>query len=329
MARLSSSKSPARGSSRSSARCFLNEQNLSDSIASFCTSNNRSQSGRQESVKRRSSADLREDFSNHARRIVLQAFNYEFKVVHRELLQHAKSTKCSNDEVQSSTAKYLELCSRVRNFDIELYKDNLPRGVADQLKNWSFLNSKVVHVMESSDYVTTKLLIELESGNQVEAVILRHKKRTTLCVSSQVGCKMACTFCATGTLGQRENLSSGEIQQQLIHANRYLKTASEPRDISNVVFMGMGEPLNNYAAVVSACQAMIDPCRFSLSPGKITISTVGVIPRMKTLPHDLPGVSLALSLHAPNQKLRKEIIPTAGAYPLDKVSSSLQCLNQN
>ena len=123
---------------------------------------------------------------------------------------------------------------------------------------------------------------------------------------------MGCTFCATGTLGERENLSSSEIQEQLFHANRQLAGL---RQISNIVFMGMGEPLNNYRAVVSACSAMVASHRFSLSAARVSVSTVGVIPRMRTLQRDLPGVNLALSLHAPTQELREKIIPTAsGAF---------------
>jgi len=215
----------------------------------------------------------------------------------------------------------LEACTNLSEFDITTQRE-IPSSFYAILKDWKITTSKLVHVSESTDYVTTKLLIELESGNQIEAVVLRHNKRTTLCVSSQVGCKMGCTFCATGTLGQKENLSAGEILEQVVHANRFLKTSAEPRTVSNIVFMGMGEPLNNYHAVVTACRAVNS--RFGLQQHRLTVSTVGVVNRMKTLHEDLPGVSLALSLHAPNQELRKKIIPTAGAYPIPKLLEALE-----
>jgi len=254
----------------------------------------------------------------HAQRIVRQAFLHERLKVHRKLL--ADAAELAQDPATSGERAVVRPESE---FTIGLLRESLPRGAVEALADWRVLTTKVVHASESSDYVTTKLLIELTTGNQVEAVVLRHKQRTTLCVSSQVGCKMGCTFCATGTLGQRANLTAAEIQEQLIHANRFLKTCKEPRNVTNIVFMGMGEPLNNYKSVVEACRAMTDTSRFSLSPGKVTVSTVGVVNRMRTLYKDVPGVSLALSLHAPNQELRQKIIPTAGAYPIEKLMDAL------
>jgi len=146
---------------------------------------------------------------------------------------------------------------------------------------------------------TIKLLVRLQDGLEVEAVVMTYDpttraqskqdaaaagrkgpapKRATLCVSSQVGCKMGCTFCATGLMGELGQLAAGEILEQLIHAN-----AASPTPITNVVFMGMGEPLNNYPAVVAAVRAMVDPTLFGLAPSKVTISTVGIVPRLHTL----------------------------------------------
>lgn len=254
----------------------------------------------------------------HLKQVIHKLFVHERNTVHKKLLQDVKDGLRTSENPLKATENMEEL-----EFDLNGIP-NVPKSLRRALCGWSTLTSKVVVVQESSDFVTTKLLIELQTGHRVESVILRHSKRTTLCVSSQVGCKMGCTFCATGTLGQRANLTSGEIQEQIIHANRFLKLTKEPRDISNIVFMGMGEPLNNYSNVVAAVRALTDPGRFALAPGKITISTVGVTNRMKTLADDLPGVSLALSLHAPNQELRLKIIPTAGAYPLDKLIQALE-----
>ncbi|OWZ08771.1 23S rRNA methyltransferase [Phytophthora megakarya] len=161
---------------------------------------------------------------------------------------------------------------------------------------------------------TVKLLLKLQDGHEIEAVIMRHKGRNTLCVSSQVGCQMGCTFCATGTLGIIADLCSGEILEQLAHANRVAP-------IRNVVFMGMGEPLNNYDVVLAAIRAMTKV--FGLAPKYITLSTVGVIHRIRQLSKDAPLVRLALSLHAPTQQMRSEIVPTSTAYPLDKLMAAI------
>ncbi|KAL8541587.1 hypothetical protein ACS0TY_002741 [Phlomoides rotata] len=139
--------------------------------------------------------------------------------------------------------------------------------------------------------------------------------RSTLCVSSQVGCKMGCNFCATGSMGFKSNLSSGEILEQLVHASRI--TA-----IRNVVFMGMGEPLNNYTAVVEAIKAMTVP-PFQLSPRKITVSTVGIIHAISKLQRDVPNLNLAVSLHAPVQDIRCQIMPAARAFPLERLMKAL------
>ncbi|KAI3857399.1 hypothetical protein MKW92_037217 [Papaver armeniacum] len=194
--------------------------------------------------------------------------------------------------------------------------------------------STVDTVLESLDNVTTKLLVKLQNGAFVEAVIMRYDSRlgmcggkprpggvrATLCVSSQVGCKMACTFCATGSMGFKNHLSSGEIVEQLVHASRIC-------EIRNIVFMGMGEPLNNYTSVVEAVRSMIG-YPFQISPRKITVSTVGIIPAIRKLHDDLPSVNLAVSLHAPDQKLRCQIMPTAASFSLDKLMDSLHVFQQ-
>ncbi|KAI3445885.1 hypothetical protein Pfo_002550 [Paulownia fortunei] len=184
--------------------------------------------------------------------------------------------------------------------------------------------------VNSSDQVTTKLLIKLKNGEFVEAVIMRYDTRlgkydgkprpggprSTLCISSQVGCKMGCKFCATGTMGFKNNLSSGEILEQLVHASRISA-------IRNVVFMGMGEPLNNYSAVVEAIKVMTAP-PFQLSPKKITLSTVGIIHAIGKLQRDIPNLNLAVSLHAPVQDIRCQIMPAARAFPLERLMNTLR-----
>ncbi|KAJ4834942.1 hypothetical protein Tsubulata_047377 [Turnera subulata] len=195
--------------------------------------------------------------------------------------------------------------------------------------------STVHSVIDSSDGVTTKLLIKLQNGAFVEAVIMRYDTRlgkycgkprpgglrSTLCISSQVGCKMGCKFCATGSMGFKNNLSSGEIIEQLVHASRLSQ-------IRNVVFMGMGEPLNNYSALVEAVRVMLGS-PFQLSPKRITVSTVGVIHAINKLHKDLPGLNLAVSLHAPVQDIRCQIMPAARAFPLEKLMDALHVYQKN
>ncbi|KAH7522793.1 hypothetical protein ACOSP7_005029 [Xanthoceras sorbifolium] len=197
------------------------------------------------------------------------------------------------------------------------------------------LSSTLHSVTHSADHVTTKLLVNLQNGGCVEAVIMRYDSRlgkyggkprpggprSTLCISSQVGCKMGCKFCATGTMGFKSNLSSGEIVEQLVHASRF-------SNIRNVVFMGMGEPLNNYAAVVEAVRIMTG-LPFQLSPKRITVSTVGIIHAINKLHNDLPGLNLAVSLHAPIQDVRCQIMPAARAFPLEKLMDALQEYQKN
>ncbi|KAE8008082.1 hypothetical protein FH972_004629 [Carpinus fangiana] len=197
------------------------------------------------------------------------------------------------------------------------------------------LTSSLHSILHSSDLVTSKLLIKLQSGSLVEAVIMKYDTRlgkyngkprsgglrSTLCVSSQVGCKMGCKFCATGSMGYKANLSSGEIVEQLVLASRV-------SPIRNVVFMGMGEPLNNYTALVEAIRVMTAP-PFQLSPKRITVSTVGIIHAINKLHNDLPGLNLAVSLHAPVQDIRCQIMPAARAFPLEKLMNTLQEYQKN
>ncbi|KAL7548533.1 hypothetical protein ACHAWF_011818 [Thalassiosira exigua] len=174
----------------------------------------------------------------------------------------------------------------------------------------------------SRDGTTTKLAVELRDGHVVESVLMRHGKRVTICVSSQVGCAMGCTFCATGTMGIRGDLSSGEILEQLVHGSRIL--ASEGSDlIRNVVFMGMGEPLNNYRNVLAACRSLLDRRTWNLAHRRVTVSTVGVPSRMRDLTRDLPEVNLALSLHAPDQATREKIVPAARGTPVEALIEAL------
>ena len=178
---------------------------------------------------------------------------------------------------------------------------------------------------------TRKWLLDMGTKNGIETVFIPEKSRGTLCISSQVGCALECTFCSTGRQGFNRNLTSAEIIGQLWLANHKLREQDnykvlkkDERIITNVVMMGMGEPLANYKHVVHALEMMLDDNIYGLSRRKVTLSTSGLVPAIEKLSLDCP-VSLAISLHAPNNKIRDEIVPINKKYPLDMLMKS--CLN--
>jgi len=174
----------------------------------------------------------------------------------------------------------------------------------------------VISQHESSDG-TIKWLFDVGGGDAVEAVFIPEDDRGTLCVSSQAGCAVGCRFCSTGHQGFSRNLTTGEIVAQLWFAEHFLRKhlKTEERVISNVVMMGMGEPLQNYAALVPALRTMLDDHGYGLSRRRVTVSTSGVVPMMDRLGGDCP-VALAVSLHAPNDPLRDNLVPLNKKYPI-------------
>lgn len=182
-----------------------------------------------------------------------------------------------------------------------------------------------------SDHVsadgTRKWLLDVGGGNAVETVFIPETDRGTLCVSTQAGCAVNCMFCSTGKQGFSRNLDTHEIVAQLWYANRALgayareKGVAEDRVISNVVFMGMGEPLQNYAATLTALRIMLDDNAYGLSRRRVTVSTSGVVPMIDRLREDCP-VALAVSLHAPNDALRDELVPLNRKYPLAELMAA-------
>jgi 23S rRNA (adenine2503-C2)-methyltransferase len=171
-----------------------------------------------------------------------------------------------------------------------------------------------VRTLEADHGLTRKTLWRLHDGALVESVLMRYPGRVTVCVSSQAGCGMACPFCATGQGGLQRNMSAAEIVDQVVAAARALargEVAGGPGRLSNVVFMGMGEPMANYNAVIGAVRRMTDtaPDGLGLSARGVTVSTVGLVPRMRQLAAEGIPVTLALSLHAPDDELRDELVP--------------------
>ena len=167
---------------------------------------------------------------------------------------------------------------------------------------------------------TRKWLLRLDCGNCIETVYIPERGRGTLCVSSQVGCTLDCSFCHTAKQGYNRNLSAGEIIAQLWLANKLLATGESEhvRSVTNVVFMGMGEPLLNFDAVVSAIHLMLDDNAYGLSKRRVTVSTAGVVPLIDRLREACP-VSLAVSLHAPTDALRDQLVPLNKKYPIEKL----------
>jgi 23S rRNA (adenine2503-C2)-methyltransferase len=171
---------------------------------------------------------------------------------------------------------------------------------------------------------TIKWLFDVGGGDAVETVFIPEDDRGTLCISSQAGCAVGCRFCSTGHQGFSRNLSTAEIVYQLWHAQREL-TGGDPqvRGVTNVVMMGMGEPLQNYSALVPALKIMLDDHAYGLSRRRVTVSTSGVVPMIERLAADCP-VALAVSLHAPDDALRDELVPLNRKYPIDELLAACQ-----
>jgi 23S rRNA (adenine2503-C2)-methyltransferase len=192
---------------------------------------------------------------------------------------------------------------------------DLPAGVRDRLLA-ELLPSLLtpVRTLEADGGTTRKTLWRMFDGALVESVLMRYPDRVTMCVSSQAGCGMACPFCATGQGGLQRNMSAAEIVDQVVAGARALSRGEVPGGsgrLSNVVFMGMGEPMANYRAVMGAVRRMVEPAPdgLGMSARGITVSTVGLVPRMRQLAGEGLPVTLALSLHAPDDELRDELVP--------------------
>jgi len=197
---------------------------------------------------------------------------------------------------------------------------DLPVDIRARLANDFELRALEIHGVERSRDGTQKAALRARDGSLVESVLIPEEDRTTLCVSTQVGCPMACSFCATGALGFRRNLSTAEIIDQVC---RMRELSAEGSVISNVVFMGMGEPLLNSAAVIEAARLLIDPKAFGLAPRRVTVSTVGVVPQIGPLLEQVP-VNLAVSLHATTDAVRDRLVPLNRRYPLDALLGALR-----
>ena len=197
---------------------------------------------------------------------------------------------------------------------------DLAKSLREKLKHDCHITALPVVSEHVSTDGTVKWLFDVGDGNAVETVFIPESDRGTLCVSSQAGCAVGCRFCSTGHQGFSRNLSTGEIIAQLWYAEHALRgrLGTDQRVITNVVMMGMGEPLQNYTALVPALRTMLDDHGYGLSRRRLTVSTSGVVPMMDRLSQDCP-VALAVSLHAPNDALRNGLVPLNKKYPLDEL----------
>ena len=195
---------------------------------------------------------------------------------------------------------------------------NLSKSLRASLSSRAAFEMPEIINDQISDDGTRKWLLKLADGNSIETVFIPESGRGTLCVSSQVGCALHCSFCATARQGFNRNLTAAEIIGQLRLANQLLVSDDNDRPVTNVVMMGMGEPLLNYKNVIQAMNLMQEDFAYGLSKRRVTLSTSGLLPEMQSLSENCP-VSLAVSLHAPDDELRNELVPINRKYPLAKL----------
>jgi len=211
----------------------------------------------------------------------------------------------------------------VSSFDeITVFPKNLREELEEEI---TFRKLKIIDTQKNND--TVKFLFETVDKTYVEAVLMIYEKRKTLCVSSQIFCAMGCTFCATGANKFKRNLSTQEIIEQVLIASNYLREEDDSR-VTNVVYMGMGEPFANYENVVSSIKILNDSDYFNIGARHITVSTCGIVPKIDEFAGLGLQVRLAISLHAPNDKLRSELMPINDTYPLAKLFAATNNFSQ-
>jgi 23S rRNA (adenine2503-C2)-methyltransferase len=217
--------------------------------------------------------------------------------------------------------KQIWTCLARGSTDFEAMKE-LPAPLREELaREFRATSLSPIATSVADRGLTTKTLFELDGGHSVEAVVMRYTDRSTLCISSQAGCPIGCPFCATGKFPFGRNLRAHEIVEQAVDAERIL--AGEGRRLSHVVFMGMGEPMANYRAVVESVRRLSDAELLGISPRRIVVSTSGLIPRIEQLAGEKIPVTLAISLHAARDELRDMLVPINRKYPVrDLVAAS-------
>lgn len=214
---------------------------------------------------------------------------------------------------------------------------NLPAPLRAELaERFTVTPLRVAADVVSTARDTNKVLFSLRDGQTIEAVLMLYDERRTLCISSQAGCAMGCTFCATAQGGLARNLTCGEIVAQVLHFARYLArpelapelAVERPATVSNIVLMGMGEPLHNYANVWAALRRLTEPESFGLGARHITLSTVGLVPMIDRMAEEELQIGLAVSLHAPNDTLRTGLVPINRGYAIEALLAAVERYTQ-
>lgn len=201
------------------------------------------------------------------------------------------------------------------NFSTWDHFSSLPKILREKLHNsFNIKSLKNVESISSQDLLTKKILFRLRDNHFIETVLIKKGARNTLCISTQIGCAVRCVFCATGKLGFVRNLSVGEIIEQIIYFSRILAGGDEM--ISNIVLMGMGEPLMNYKNVLAAIRKIISPLAMNFGARRITLSTIGITPMIDKLAEENLQINLAISLHTVDDDLRHRLIPFSVNYPI-------------
>ena len=199
---------------------------------------------------------------------------------------------------------------------------SLPKALRAKLEEVTVLDTpQVLATQESLTGETRKDLLEMHDGEQVEVVLMRYIERRTVCVSTQVGCAIGCVFCATGQMGFQRNLSSGEIVAQVLHFERALR--AQGKRVTNVVFMGMGEPLLNYDNTLAAITRLMDPDGLQMGQRRMTLSTAGIATAIRRFAKEKLQVNLAVSLHAATDELRAELMPVDQRHSLDALFAAV------
>lgn len=209
--------------------------------------------------------------------------------------------------------------------DFELMTD-LSKTMRELLKDKTYVsNLKLLKAQKSKIDQTEKYLFELEDKETIETVLIKEKQRNTICISTQAGCALDCTFCATGKIGFRRNLTSGEIVDQIIQVKKLIPLQEK---LDNIVMMGMGEPLLNYDNVVKAIRIITSEFGPSISAKRITLSTCGIVPQMEKLAKENLKIKLAISLNATTDQIRNKLMPINKKYPLDKLLPAVKAFAQ-
>ena len=225
------------------------------------------------------------------------------------------------EEIGEKPFRAVQLMKWIYQFGVDDFQQmsNLSKVLREKLAKKAEVHLPEIIEEQHSDDGTIKWLIRLDSGNGIETVFIPEGERGTLCISSQVGCALECSFCSTAQQGFNRNLTTAEIIAQVVIANRALKCIPKnQRVISNVVLMGMGEPLLNFDNVVKSINIMLDDNAYGLSKRRVTLSTSGVVPALERL-KELTDVTLAVSLHAPNDELRDQLVPINKKYPIKEL----------